>query len=92
MKNLRLYYILIIYTITAVFTFAQNISFKAEANKKTIAVGDHLQIGFYIESDEMDFTIDKPMRYPDHPGFHVIGEEKTQQVQYIKGKRRAGNI
>lgn len=86
MKNLRLYYILIIYIITTVFTFAQNIAFKAEANKKTIAVGDHLQIGFYIESDEMDFTIDKPMKYPDHPGFHVIGEEKTQQVQYINGK------
>ena len=86
MKNLRLYYILILYTITTVLTFAQNIAFKAEANKKTIAVGDHLQIGFYIESDEMDFTIDKPMKYPDHPGFHVIGEEKTQQVQYINGK------
>lgn len=86
MKNFKIFNILFLFALTSVLALAQNITFKAEANKKTVAVGDHLQIGFFIEAEQMDYTIDKPMRYPDHQGFRIIGEEKTQQVQYINGK------
>lgn len=71
---------------TSVIALCQNVSFKAEANRKTLSVGETLQVGFFIEADAMDYSIDKPMRFPDHPGFRLVGENKTQNIQYVNGK------
>lgn len=86
MKNFRIFNTLFLLAITTVIAMAQDISFKAEANKNTVAVGDNVQVGFFIESDIMDYSIEKAMRYPEHQGFRIIGEEKTQHVNYINGK------
>lgn len=75
-----------LFVLTSIITLAQDVTFKAEVNRKSLAVGESLQVGFFIEADALDYSIDKPMRYPDHHGFRLVGEDKTQHVQYINGK------
>lgn len=86
MKAFRFLNILIGLFILSASALAQQISFKAEADRKAIAVGESLQVGFFIEADAADYSIDSPMKYPDYKGFRLVGENKTQHVEYAKGK------
>ena len=86
MGTLRLTHTMLLFVLTSVVALAQNVTFKAEANRKSLAVGESLQVGFFIEAEAMDYSIDSPMRYPDHHGLRLVGENKTQNVQYVNGK------
>lgn len=86
METRRLTHTMFLFVLTSIAALAQNVTFKAEANRKTLAVGESLQVGFFIEAEAMDYSIDKPMRYPDHAGLRLVGENKTQNVQYVNGK------
>ena len=86
MKKLKIVYTLFLFAITSTIALAQSIAFKAEVNKKSVAVGESLQVGFYIETDEINYTIDKPMQYPTYNGFRLIGEDKTKYTQFVNGK------
>jgi len=86
MKTINAIQTLFLFVLTATFALAQNVTFKAEVNRKSLAIGETLQVGFFIEADATDYSIDKPMMHPEHKGFRLIGEDKTQSVQYINGK------
>ena len=86
MKTLKFLNTLFIIVFASASALAQHVSFKSEANKKSIAIGESLQVGFFIEAESMDFSIDSPMKYPDYSGFRLVGENKTQNVQYVNGK------
>ena len=86
MKTFTLINTMFLFALTSIVTLAQDVTFKAEVNKKSLAVGESLQVGFFIEADALDYSIDKPMRYPEHHGFRLVGEDKTQHVQYVNGK------
>ncbi|WP_322971428.1 BatD family protein [Faecalibacter sp. LW9] len=86
MGTSRFTHTMLLFVLTSIVTLAQNITFKAEANRKSLAVGESLQVGFFIEADAMDYSIDSPMRYPEHQGLRLVGENKTQNVQYVNGK------
>ena len=86
MGTSRFTHTMLLFVLTSIVTLAQNVTFKAEANRKSLAVGESLQVGFFIEADAMDYSIDSPMRYPEHQGLRLVGENKTQNVQYVNGK------
>ena len=86
MKNFKIIYTFFLFALTSALAIAQSIAFKAEVNKKSVAVGESLQVGFYIETDEINYTIDKPMQYPTYNGFRLIGEDKTKYTQFVNGK------
>ncbi len=86
MKAFRVLNTFISLFILSACALAQQISFKSEADRKNITLGESLQVGFFIEADAVDYSIDSPMKYPDHKGFRLVGENKTQHVEYTKGK------
>ncbi|HEY4540144.1 MAG TPA: BatD family protein [Faecalibacter sp.] len=86
MKTNQSIYTFLAFILTTIVALGQNVTFKAEANRKSVAVGESLQVGFFIEADAMDYSIDKPMTYPQHNGFRLVGENRSQNVQYINGK------
>lgn len=86
MKTNQSIYSFLAFILTTVVTLGQNVTFKAEANRKSLAMGETLQVGFFIEADAMDYSIDKPMTYPQHNGLRLVGENRSQNVQYINGK------
>ena len=86
MKNNHYIYTFLAFILTSIIALGQNITFKAEANRKTVAIGESLQVGFFIEADAMDYSIDKAMTYPQHNGLRLVGENRSQNVQYVNGK------
>jgi hypothetical protein len=76
----------LVFALTSITTLAQQISFKSEAEKTQIALGEALRVGFFVESNTNSYSIDQPMKYPTHKGLQVVGEERSQQVSYVNGK------
>lgn len=86
MKAFRIFNTLFVLVFASTWALGQQVSFKSEANRKSLAVGESLQVGFFIEAEDTDYSIDSPMKYPDHNGFRLVGENKTQHVEYVNGK------
>lgn len=86
MKAFKFFNTLFVLVFTSVGALGQHVSFKSEANRKSLAVGESLQVGFFIEAEATDYSIDSPMKYPDYSGFRLVGENKTQHVEYVNGK------
>lgn len=76
----------LVFALTSITTLAQHISFKSEAEKTQISLGEALRVGFFIESNTNGYSIDQPMKYPTHKGLKLVGEERSQQVSYVNGK------
>lgn len=86
MKAFRFINTLFVLVFASAWALGQHVSFKSEANRKSLAVGESLQVGFFIEADGTDYSIDSPMKYPEHHGLRLVGENKTQHVEYVNGK------
>ncbi|RLZ06875.1 BatD family protein [Faecalibacter macacae] len=86
MKAFRFINTLFVLVFASAWALGQHVSFKSEANRKSLAVGESLQVGFFIQAEGTDYSIDSPMKYPEHNGFRLVGENKTQHVEYVNGK------
>lgn len=76
----------LVFALTSITALAQQISFKSEAEKNQISLGEAIRVGFFIESNTSSYSIDQPMKYPTHKGLQLVGEDRSQQVSYVNGK------
>ena len=76
----------LLFALTSITTLAQQISFKSEADRNQVSLGEAFSVGFFIESNTDSYSIDRPMKYPDHKGLQVVGEQRSQNISYVNGK------
>lgn len=76
----------LLFALTSITTLAQQISFKSEADRNQVNLGEAFSVGFFIESNTDSYSIDRPMKYPDHKGLQVVGEQRSQNISYVNGK------
>ena len=86
MTTARVYHSFLLLALTSITALAQQISFKSECDKKQVSLGEAFSVAFYIESNTDGYSIDKPMKYPNHNGLQIVGEQRSQNVSYVNGK------
>lgn len=76
----------LVFALTSITALAQQITFKSDADKTQVSLGEAFSVGFFIESNTDSYTIDQPMKYPPHKGLQIVGEQRSQNVSYINGR------
>ncbi len=76
----------LVFALTSITALAQQISFKSDADKTQVSLGEAFSVGFFIESNTDSYSIDQPMKYPPHNGLQIVGEQRSQNVSYVNGK------
>lgn len=76
----------LVFALTSITALAQQISFKSDADKTQVSLGEAFSVGFFIESNTDSYSIDQPMKYPPHKGLQIVGEQRSQNVSYVNGK------
>lgn len=76
----------LVFALTSITALAQQISFKSDADKTQVCLGEAFSVGFFIESNTDGYSIDQPMKYPSHKGLQIVGEQRSQNVSYINGR------
>ena len=82
----RVFNSFLLLALTSITALAQQISFKSDADKKQVSLGEAFTVGFFIESNTDSYSIDQPMKYPSHSGLQIVGEQRSQNVSYVNGK------
>ncbi len=77
---------ILLLTLTAVTALSQQVAFKSEASKTALVAGEAFSVGFFIQSSTDSYSIDEPMKYPDHKGLRIVGENRSQNVQFVNGR------
>lgn len=86
MYTTRFLHSILLLTLTTVTALAQQVAFKSEASKTTVSLGEAFSVGFFIQSTTDSYSIDEPMKYPDHKGLRIVGENRSQNVQFVNGR------
>ena len=76
----------LVFALTSITALAQQISFKSDADKTQVSLGEAFSVGFFIECNTDSYTIDQPMKYPVHKGLQIVGEQRSQNVSYVNGR------
>lgn len=86
MITARVFNSFLMFALTSITALAQQISFKSDAEKTQVSLGEAFSVGFFIESNTDSYTIDQPMKYPQHKGLQIVGEQRSQNVSYVNGR------
>lgn len=86
MITTRVFNSFLMFALTSITALAQQISFKSDAEKTQVSLGEAFSVGFFIESNTDSYTIDQPMKYPQHKGLQIVGEQRSQNVSYVNGR------